>query len=62
MHVITLTNIDQNTRPLFTKRTDVLPQYLMKPRSHEIRVQTFPIAVKFDKHLGNSDAEMSVKF
>ena len=47
--------------PLFTKRTDVLPQDLMKSRNREIRIQTFPIALKFDKHIGSSAAEMPVK-
>ena len=35
--------------PLFTKRTDVLPQDLVKSRSHEIRVEIFPIALQFDR-------------
>ena len=39
---------------LFTKRTGVLTQDLVKPRRREIRVQTFPIALKFDRHLGSS--------
>ena len=47
---------------LFTKRTDVLPQDLVKPRGREIHVQTFPITLKFDRHLGSSAAEMPVKF
>ena len=47
---------------LFTKRTDVLPQYLVKSRSREIRVYTFPIALKFNRHFGSSVAEMPVKF
>ena len=42
--------------------TDILPQDLMKFRSHKIRVWTFPITLKFDRHLGNSAAEMPVKF
>ena len=45
-------------RPLFTKRTDFLPQDLVKSRSCKIRVQTFPIALKFD----SSTAEMPVQF
>ena len=48
--------------PLFTKRTDVLPQDLAKSRSLKIHIQTFPIALKFDRHLDCSDAEMPVKF
>ena len=42
---------------LFTKRTDVLPQDLAKSRSREIRIWTFPIALKFDRHLGSTAAE-----
>ena len=34
---------------LFTKRTDILPQDFVKSRSREIRVKTFPIALKFDR-------------
>ena len=30
--------IDNNSGPLFTKRTDVLPQDLMEPQSHKIHV------------------------
>ena len=48
--------------PLFTRRTDVLPQDLVKSRRREIRVQTFPIALKFDRHLGSSAAKLPVKF
>ena len=48
--------------PLFTKRKNVLPQDLLKFRSREIRVYTFPIALKLNKHLGSSAAEMPVKF
>ena len=48
---------------LFTKRTNALPQDLMKPWSREIRIiWTFPIALKFDRHLGGSFADMPVKF
>ena len=48
--------------PLFTKRTDVLPEDLAKSRTREIRVETFPITLKFDRHLGSGAAEMAVKF
>ena len=50
------------TGHLFTKRADVLPQDLAKSRSCEIRVYTFPIVLKFDRHLGSTAAEMSVKY
>ena len=48
--------------PCFTKRTDVLPQYLVKSRSYVIMVYTFPIVLTFDRHLGSSAAETAVKF
>ena len=48
--------------PLYTKRTDVLPQDLAKSRSCEIRGWTFPTVLKFDRHLGSSAAEVPVKF
>ena len=51
-----------NPSPLFTKWTDVLPQDLVKPRSLEIEVDTFPIALIFDRHLGSSAVEIPVKF
>ena len=47
--------------PLFTKRTDVLPQDIAKSRSWEIRFQTFPIALNFERHIGSTAAEMPVK-
>ena len=48
--------------PLFTKRTDVLPQDLVKSRSRGIQVYTLQIASKVYRHLGISSAEMPVKF
>ena len=45
-----------------TRRKGILPQDLVHARSHEIRVWTFPIALTFDKHLGNTAAEMPVEF
>ena len=48
--------------PLCTNRTVVLPQDLVKFRSREIQIQTFQITLKFDRHLGSSAAEISVKF
>ena len=35
---------------------------LVKSRSREIRVSTFPIALKFDRHIGSSATEMPVTF
>ena len=40
----------------------LLAQDLVKSRSHEIRAYSFPIGLKFDRHLGGSTAEMPVKF
>ena len=51
-----------NPGPLFTKRTDVLPQDLAKSRSRDIWAYPFQIALKFERYLGNSTAEMPVKF
>ena len=48
--------------PLFTKQTDVLPQDLVTSRSREIRVYTFTIAVKFERHLASGVAEVPVEF
>ena len=46
----------QRSRPLFSKRVDVLPQDLAKSRSREILFQNHRI------DFGNSVAEMPVKF
>ena len=43
------------------EQMDILPQ-LVKTRSHEILVWTFPITLKFDMHLSSSVAKMLVKF
>ena len=45
-----------NPGTLFPKQTDVLSQDLPKSRSREIHIYIFLIALKFDKHLGNSAA------
>ena len=44
------------------KQTDVLSQDLEKYQSHKFHIQTFPITLKFDRHLCSSVAEMPVKF
>ena len=49
-------------RPIFTKRTGILPQDLTKIRTHEVRIKTFPIRLKFDRHISSSPAEKPVKF
>ena len=43
-------------------RTDVLPQDLVKSRSHEIGCCNYRIAIKFYRHLGSAAAEVPVKF
>ena len=58
----TLNHLDYNTGPLFIKRADVLLEDLMKSWSREIRVYTFAIALKPDRHLGSTAAEMPAKF
>ena len=47
---------------LFTKQTDTLPQNITKSRSRKIRVYTFQIALKVDRHIDSSAVEMRVKF
>ena len=54
--------VNRDPGPLFTKWTDVLRQDLVKPRSREIQVQTFPVSLKFDRRFGSSVTEMPVKF
>ena len=49
-------------RPLFTKQLDILPQDLLKSRSHEIGCYNDRIAPKFDRHLGSAAAGVTVKF
>ena len=49
------------TGPLFTKRTNVLPQDLAKSRSREIGCYHDRIFLKFDRHLGSTAAEVPVK-
>ena len=44
------------------KRTDVLPQDLMKSRSRNIGCYSDRIALKFDRHLGSAAAGVPVKF
>ena len=48
--------------PLFTKRTDVLSQDLVKSRSRKIGCYNDRIVLKSDRHLGSAAAEMTVKF
>ena len=48
--------IQHDNWPLSINRAD------HKSRSREIRVYTFPITPKFDRHLGNSAAKMPVEF
>ena len=48
--------------PLSTKRMDVLPQDLVKSRSREIECYNERVALKFDRLLGSTAAEVPVKF
>ena len=48
--------------PLFTTRTVVLSQDPVKSRSRLSHVETSSIALKFDRHIDSSSAEMPVKF
>ena len=50
-----------HTEPLYNRTDDVLPQDLVKSRSRGIRVCTFPNTLKFDRPIGSSAAEMTVK-
>ena len=47
---------------LYTKRTDGLPQDLVKSRSREIGCFNDPIALEFDRYVGSTAAEDPVKF
>ena len=49
-------------RPIFTRRTEVSPQDIVKSRSREIGCYNDHIALKFDRHLGSVAAEVPVKF
>ena len=48
--------------PLSNKRTGVLPQDPVKSRRREIGCYNDRIALKFDRHLGSTAAEVPVKF
>ena len=50
-----------DTGPLFTKRTGVLQQDLVKSRSRKIGYIDARIALYFDWHLGSAAADMPVK-
>ena len=47
--------------PLFTKQMGILQQDLVKSQTHEIQVYTFPITLKFHRHLSSTAAEMHIK-
>ena len=49
-----------SAEPIFTRRTDPLPQDLVKSRSREIGCFNDRSALKFDKYLGSAAAD--VKF
>ena len=46
---------------IFTKRTGVLPQDLVKSRSREIRCYDIQISLQFDRQLDRTAAEVPVK-
>ena len=50
------------SRPLFTKKTEVLPQDLVKFQNREIACYNDRMALKFDRHLGSAAAWVPVKF
>ena len=47
--------------PPFTKRTDVLPQDLVKSQSRKIGCNSGRIVLKFERHLGSAAAEVPIK-
>ena len=51
-----------SSRLRFTKRWNVLPPNFATSRSHEIQCYNDRVALKFDRHLGSSTADMRVKF
>ena len=55
---------DRHTNPgtLFTKPTDVSSKYLVKSLTREIGCYIDRIALKFDRHLGSTDAEIHDSF
>ena len=52
----------KTSRPLFTKRKDILPQDLGNSRRREIACYKYRIVLKFDRHLGSAAAEAPDKF
>ena len=60
IHIITVTCKDSG--PPFIKRTDVLPQDLVKPQSRVIRVQALPIPLKFNRLLSSNAARCLSNF
>ena len=53
---------DSKPVALFNKRWDLLPQDLVKSRSHGIGYDNAHISLKYDMHLGSAAAVMPVKF
>ena len=51
-----------SAEPIFTRRTDPLPQDLVKSRSREIGCFNDRSALKFDMYLGSAAADVIVKF
>ena len=61
-HISIGRNVEKQYCAFLTDRTDVLSQDLVKTQDREIHILTFWIALKFDRHLGSTTAEMPVKF
>ena len=55
-------NIESAPGSHFNIRQDVLSWDLVKPRSREIGCLRYRIALKFDRHIGSSAANVPVKF
>ena len=54
--------IEKRTGPRLNIRKDVFSWDLVKSRSHEIGTLNCRIALKFDRHIGSTAAEVPVKF
>ena len=62
MYIADICAMHYDVKRVFIQRTDVLPEDHVKSRSHVIPVKTFPITLKFDKHLDSVVVEMAVEF
>ena len=62
MRQLKISTLKLDSGPLFTERTDVLPQDLVKSRSRDIGCYDDRIALRYDSHIGSAAAEMPVKY